>query len=150
MFDKEKLGHTFPPFTIEVERGKIHELALAIGDENPIYHSLAAAQAAGYSDIPLPPTFPTVLMFWGNSQIWQQLEGVGLVVSRILHGEEEYTYEAPVLPGDTLTGLTKIIEGKTRVMKDGSSMDIVTTETSYTNQHHDDVLRAKTLFIVRG
>ena len=46
MFDKSKIGYSFPPFTIEVERGKIRELALAIGDDNPIYQSREAAQAA--------------------------------------------------------------------------------------------------------
>ena len=48
MFDQTKIGHSFPPFTIEVERCKIRELALAIGDDNPIYHRYEAAQAAGY------------------------------------------------------------------------------------------------------
>ena len=42
----------FPPYTIEVERGKVRELALAIGDENAIYQSRQAAQAAGYADAP--------------------------------------------------------------------------------------------------
>ncbi len=39
MFDASKIGQSFPPFTIEVERGKVRELALAIGDENPVYQS---------------------------------------------------------------------------------------------------------------
>ena len=149
MFDKEKLGHSFPPFTIEVERCKIHELALAIGDNNPIYHDLEAAKAAGYPDIPLPPTAPTIFTFWGNTQIWEQLASVGINVKRVLHGEEEYEYLAPTAPGDTLTGVTTIIDGKSRRGKDGSSMDIVTTETRYTNQHHQHVLSAKTMFVVR-
>ena len=33
MFDASKIGQSFPPYTIEVERGKVRELALAIGDE---------------------------------------------------------------------------------------------------------------------
>ena len=32
MFDTSKIGQSFPPYTIEVERGKVGELALAIGD----------------------------------------------------------------------------------------------------------------------
>ena len=148
MFDKSKLGYSFPPFTITVARNKIHELALAIGDENPIYHDLSAAQAAGYTDIPLPPTSPTMFTFWGNTQIWQQLASVGINVQRILHSEEEYEYLAPVAPDDTLTGVTTIIDGKTRQTRDGS-MDIVTTETHYTNQHQQHVLSAKSVFVVR-
>jgi acyl dehydratase len=148
MFDKTKIGHRFPSFTIEVERGKIHELALAIGDNNPIYHNREAARAAGYSDIPLPPTMPTQFSFWGNTQAGEQLASVGINVARILHSEEEYEYLAPVHPGDTLTGVVTIVDGKTRQIK-GSSMDIVTTETRYTNQDNQPVVNARTTIVVR-
>lgn len=150
MFDSSKVGYSFPPFTIDVERGKIHELALAIGDENPIYHSRAAAEAANYKDVPLYPTSPTVFRFWGNAQMWQELAEIGIDVMRILHGEEEFEYLAPVYPGDTLTGVTTIVSGKSRRGRDGSTMDIVTTETRYTNQQAQHVLSARTTFVVRS
>src|SRR2546425_1198629 len=92
MFDRSKIGQSFPPFTIEVERGKVHELALAIGDDNPIYHSREAAQAADYADVPLLPTFPTVFAFWGNTQKMQQQASLGIELKRVLHGEEAYEY----------------------------------------------------------
>lgn len=149
MFDKDKIGHSFPAFSLTIERTKIHELALAIGDENPIYHDLAAARAAGYTDLPLPPTTPTIFTFWGNTQLWEQLTSVGINVMRVLHGEEEYEYVAPIAANDTLTGITTIVDGKSRRGKDGSSMDILTTETRYTNQHDQHVLSARTMFIVR-
>lgn len=144
MFDTSKVGHSFPPFTIEFERNKIHELALAIGDSNPIYHSQEAAQAAGYQDIPLSPTAPTIFSFWGNPQSGEHLASVGINVMRILHGEEDYEYLAPVYPGDVLTGTTTIVEGKSR-----RTMDIVTTETIYTNQHNQPVVKARTTIVVR-
>ena len=149
MFDQSKLGQSFAPFMIEVERCKIHELALAIGDENPIYHSREAALAAEYRDVPISPTTPTIFSFWGNIKLWDQLSEVGMNVMRILHGEEEYQYQAPIYPGDVLTGVTTIVEGKTRRGKDGTSMDIVTTETRYTNQQEEIVLLARTMLIVR-
>ena len=148
MFDTSKIGTSFPPFTIEVERGKIRELALAIGDDNPIYQDRAAAQTAGYPDVPIYPTTPTTFTFWGNSKMVGQLVSVGINVMRILHGEEEYEYLAPVYPGDVLTGVVTIADGKTRKGQSGS-MDIITTETSYTNQHGTTVLKARTVMIVR-
>ncbi len=148
MFDKSKVGVSFPPFTIEVERCKISELALAIGDDNPVYHSREAAQAQGFKDVPSFPTTPTIFSFWGNTQQWHYLEQIGLNVKRILHSEEEYEYLAPVYPSDVLTGTTTIIDGKTRKMKD-SSMDIVTIETRYINQDNRSVLLAKSMLIVR-
>jgi len=149
MFDKSKIGQSFPPFSIEIERGKIRELALAIGDDNPIYQSREAAQAAGYPDVPLYPTSPTTFTFWGNTKMVGQLVSLGINVMRILHGEEEYEYLAPIYPGDTLTGVMTLVDGKSRQGQGGSSMDILTTETRYTNQHGQPVLNARQVIIVR-
>jgi len=149
MFDKSKIGQSFPPFTIEVERGKIRELALAIGDDNPIYQSREAAQAAGYADVPFFPTASTMFIFWGNTKMGSQLVSLGMNVMRVLHGEEEYEYVAPIYPGDTLTGVMTVVDGKTRKGQGGSSMDIVTVEIRYTNQHGQPVLNAREMIIVR-
>lgn len=148
MFDKNKIGHSFPPFTIEVERSKIHELALAIGDHNPIYHSREAAQASGYKDIPLSPTAPTIFNFWGNPHFAENLASLGINVMRILHSEEEYEYLASVYPGDTLSGVVTVLDGKTRQSKSGS-MDILTLETRYSNQHNQPVVVARMTLVVR-
>ncbi len=148
MFDKNLLGHSFPPFTFELSRTKIHELALAVGDTNPIYHDRVAAQAAGYQDSPLSPTSPTLFTFWANTHMWEQMESSGLNIMRILHGEEEYEYLAPLKPDDVLTGVMTIVDGKSRRVKDGS-MDIVVVETRYTNQQGEQVLKARTMFVVR-
>jgi acyl dehydratase len=149
MFDKSKIGYSFSPFTIEVERGKIRELALAIGDDNPIYQSREAAQAAGYSDVPLFPTAPTLFTFWGNAKMVSQIVSLGINVMRVLHGEEEYEYLAPINAGDILTGVMTVVDGKTRQGKDGSSLDILTTEIRYTNQHGQPVLNAREMILVR-
>ena len=149
MFDTSKIGQSFSPFTVEVERCKIHELALAIGDDNPIYHSREAALAAGYKDVPLYPTGPTIFGFWGNTGRGKELVNAGINVMRILHGEEEYEYLSPIYPGDVLTGITTITSGKNRQGRDGSSMDIVTTETRYTNQDDQHVLSSRTTIVVR-
>ncbi len=76
MFDTSKIGHSFPPFTVEIERSKIRELALAIGDDNPVYQSQQEAQAAGYQDVPLPPTTGTIFLFWENTHFLEHLAEV--------------------------------------------------------------------------
>jgi acyl dehydratase len=149
MFDTSKVGQSFPPFTVEVERCKIHELALAVGDPNPIYHDRDAAQQAGYKDVPLFPTAPTMFGLWGNTKLGSQLVSMGFNVMHMLHGEEKYEYLAPIYPGDTLTGVTTIVESKTRKGKDGSGLDILVTETRYTNQDNIPVLNAHSMVVVR-
>jgi acyl dehydratase len=150
MFDASKIGQSFAPFTIEIQRNKIHELTAAIGDKNPIYHRQAAAQEAGFADVPISPTTPTMFSHWGNRERGSSLADLGINVSRILHGEEEYEYLAPIYPGDTLTGTTTLVDGKTRQGSGGYSMDILTTETRYVNQKGQPVLNARTVIIVRG
>ena len=149
MFDKSKIGQSFPQFTIEVERGKLRELALAIGDYNPIYQSREEAQAAGYPDVPLSPTTPTMFTFWGNTKMVGQLSSLGINLMRVLHGEEEFEYLAPIYPGDTLTGVMTLVDGKTRQGQGGSSMDILTVEIRYTNQRNEPVLNAREVIVVR-
>jgi acyl dehydratase len=150
MFDKSKIGHSFAPFTIEVARNKVAELNSAIGDENPVYQSQEAAQAAGFKDVPISPTTPTMFRFWGATRSSNDMASLGIDVRRILHGEEEFEYLAPIYPNDVLTGITSVLDGKSRQGKDGSYMDIITTETRYTNQHDQTVLSAKSTIVVRG
>jgi acyl dehydratase len=150
MFDESKIGQSFAPFTYEVQRNKIHELTNAIGDTNPIYHSREAAQEAGLPDVPISPTTPTMFSFWGNRQRGSSLAEVGIDVRRILHGEEEYEYIAPIYPNDVLTGTTTLVSGKTRQGSDGRSMDILTTETRYVNQHNQHVLSTRSTVVVRN
>jgi acyl dehydratase len=150
MFDKSKVGQSFPPFTYEVERNKIHELALAIGDDNPIYHSREAAQVAGYPDVPLFPTAPTMFMFWGNREKVSQVASLGINLAGILHGEEDYEYLAPIYPGDVLTGVMTLVDGKTRHGPGGWSMDVLIFEINYTNQRGQSVLKARHMIIARN
>jgi acyl dehydratase len=148
MFDKSKVGQSFPPFTIEVERGKIRELALAIGDDNPIYQSKESAQAAGYPDLPLYPTAPTMFALWGSSNMLDQLSSLGINLMHVLHAEEEYEYLGAIYPGDTLTGEMKLVDAKSRRTQ-GGSMDFLVIEIDYTNQDGTLVLKAREALIVR-
>jgi acyl dehydratase len=149
MFDKSKIGQSFAPFTYEVQRNKIHELNGAIGDENSIYHSREAAQEAGYPDVPLSPTSPTLFSHWTTRTTGPRLADLGIDVRRILHGEEEFEYIAPIYPGDVVTGTTTLVDGKTRQGSDNHTMDILTTETRYVNQDNQHVLTTRSTIIVR-
>jgi acyl dehydratase len=143
---RELTGHTLPLTTFKVERGKIQKFAAATGDPNPIYSQRAAARAAGYEDSPAPPTFGTVMGFWALDKATQEAE-LGLPVAGMLHGEEEYSYLAPIYPGDVLSGVQRvasIVEKKSRT----GSIRLITLETLYTNQAGQAVLQASTTIVV--
>jgi acyl dehydratase len=147
MADKTAAGKEFPPYVWEVERGKIREMAQAIGDGNPIYADKEAAIREGYQDVVASPTFITVASMW---------TGIGRTVlkelkinyARVLHGEESYEYFQEIYPGDILTGRSKIVSIHTKAGKSGD-MDIVTRETLFTNQRNETVLKAKTVTVER-
>jgi acyl dehydratase len=147
MADKSFIGKEFPAFTWEVERGKIRELATAIGDDNPIYVDSEAAVKEGYEDVVAPPTFITAVNFW--SEIGKRVNAAaGINFSRVLHGGETYEYFKEIYPGDVLKGVTKIVSIETKPGKSGD-MEIITRETLYTNQKDELVLKATTVAVER-
>ena len=107
MADKSKLGMEFPPYTFEVEKGKIAEFAMAISQKedkdqlNPIYIDREAAKKAGYKDIIAPPTFQTCFPLWAGGGLMPLIQALGINLIRLLHGEEEYE-----LPGSLLIPAT--------------------------------------------
>ena len=149
MFDTSKIGYSFPPFPVSIERTKLRELALAIGDPNPIYQDQQATQAAGYVDVLLLPTTATIFLFWENTHFIEQLAELGLDVVRLIHREESYEYLAPLHPGETLTGVMTVLDGSTRKGPGNTSIDLVTLRLSYTNIDGQTVLVATTRLVSR-
>ena len=149
MFDTSKISHSFPPFSVTLERTKLRELAQAIGDDNPIYQSQQAAQAAEYADVPPLPTAATIFLFWQNTHFIEQLAELGLDVMRLMHREETYEYLAPLHPGETLTGVMTVLDGSTRKGPHNTSIDLVTLQLRYTDQHGQPVLIATTRLVSR-
>jgi acyl dehydratase len=147
--DKSYVGHTFEPFTFEVDKSKIRELAQALGDDNPIYYDDEAARAAGLPGIVAPPTFPTLFKMWGEGGSSPHIKTLGGNVLRLLHGEESYEYFGYISPGDLITGQTKVVsidEKKGR----SSRLDIVKLQTDYRNQRDELVVVGRTTIVIRG
>lgn len=148
MADHSKVGREYAPVTWEVERGKIRELAKAIGDMNPIYHDRDAAVREGYKDTPVPPTFLTVPMMWSTSMPGV-INDLGINFMMVLHGEEEYEYYGEIYPGDVITAVPRVASIEEKTSKSGRKMDMVTIELVYTNQRGEKVARARTLLVER-
>lgn len=136
MVDPAHKGKTFPPFQLTIERGKLREFLLAIGDNNPAY---------AVDDPPIPPTFSTVFTFWGGSGLETTLKALDVEIWNVLHSEQEYEYFAPMHIGDTISGQTRIEN-----VYHKAGMDFVEIVTDYKNQHDLPVVKDRALVIVRG
>ncbi len=148
MADISKVGMEFAPIMWEIERGKIREFALAIGDTNPIYHDREEARKAGYRDCPAPPTFLTVPMLWSGSMP-VMIDELKINFFMVLHGEEEYEYYQDIYPGDVITGTPRVTKMEEKTSKSGSKMDMISVEVVYTNQKNERVARSRSLLVER-
>lgn len=132
------------PFSFEIERGKIKEFAMAIGDKNPLYYDIMAAREQGYRDIPVPPTFPTVIDMWGGLDFETIIDRLGLDPLKVLHGGQEYRYMADICAGDTVTAypeLTSAFEKR--------NLRFFVIDAVYENSDGKQVLSSKSTIIER-
>src|SRR5208337_3989324 len=148
MADHSKIGKEYAAVQWEVERGKIRELARAIGDPDPIYVSKEAAIREGYKDSPASATFLTVPMMWSSSMP-VVITDLAINFAMLLHGEEEYEYYQEIYPGDVITASPKVAAIEEKTSKSGKKMDMVTIELLYVNQRGEKVAKAKSLLVER-
>jgi hypothetical protein len=92
--DRSIIGMKSPPATFEVERGAIRKLARAIDDQTPEYQR---------GDI-APPTFPTT--FRMDDVPWFQ----SVDRSSFIHTNQEYVYERPLVAGDVITVVERVVD----------------------------------------
>jgi acyl dehydratase len=144
--DTSVIGKPTGAHRVVVERGPVSNFASAIKDENTVYHDPAAARAAGFDDIPAPPTWSFAMQYWGRfaeaqpddptrgenpmHKIMGELFAKGGLV---LHGEEEFRYHRPIVVGDVLLGEGRIVDLYEKESK-GRTMTFVVTETVWRDE----------------
>ena len=57
MIDRTWIGQELPESVLPIERTRLQFFAKATGETRAEYLDVAAARAAGYADLPAPPTF---------------------------------------------------------------------------------------------
>ena len=90
MIDRKWIGHQLPPAVLPIERSRLQFFAKAIGEIDPIYTNPAAARAAGYPDLPAPPTFLFAAEL-DSGAIDRLLDELQIPLANVLHGEQSYS-----------------------------------------------------------
>ena len=144
--DKKVIGHEFKAFTTTVEAGKVKLFCKAIGEEDPIYADDAAAKAAGYSAVPVPPTFLQAITN-DDPEKGGLLRLLNVDIGLILHGEQHYEYLAPVHVGDKITCQQQVMD---IYDKKGGALWFVVSETELKNESGQPVAKAKGITVVRN
>ncbi len=139
------VGRVYPSArTYLVSREKIREFAAAVGDANPAYSDVAAAQALGYRDLVAPPTFAIALTLPAGGQVTADPE-LGLDYTKVVHGEQEFTHRRPLVAGDEVT-VTVTVESIRAV----GGNDLLVLAIDVKTVDDELVTTARTMLVARG
>ncbi|WP_092916424.1 FAS1-like dehydratase domain-containing protein [Agrococcus baldri] len=141
----ELQGRQYPPTApYLVGREKVREFARAVQATHAEHLDVEAARAAGHADVIAPPTFPIVIQQLTWNQLLDDPEA-GIVLERIVHGDQRFTATRPIVAGDELTAQLTV----TRVRSLGGN-DMVTCETEVTDASGAHVVTATSSLVVAG
>jgi acyl dehydratase len=141
----ELQGRTFAPVApYLVGREKVREFARAVLATSPLNHDPAAARAAGFSDVVAPPTFAVVVQEATLAQLLAEPDA-GIDFSRVVHGEQRFSYTRPIVAGDELTATLAVTSIKTL---GGNAM--LTAESTIVDATGQHVVTAASTLVVRG
>lgn len=148
--DSEATGAALESVRFPIERSKLMELARTFKDDDPLWHDPAAATAAGFDAVPVPPTATVLADHWRERGATFHAQAAGLDLSRVLHGEVSWEFQRPLRLGDELTAVSILAGDTTRQGKRGGEMRLVTVETSYTDAAGELVARRRDTLIETG
>ena len=151
IFKRDAKGTTIPPVNIRVERGRIQFFAQVLGEREPLYSDVAAAQAAGHPDIAAPPSFFMVMEALADEErrrlgIPAAIDLVGGDFRYLLHGDEHYTYDGLVYAGEEVSLTTRVVDF---YEKKGGLMEFVVFESLITHVERGVLVRAERTLLHR-
>ena len=146
MVNPEIIGKTYPvtaPYL--VGREKIKEFALATfhSDQSPSV-SLEASKEAGYSDLVAPPTFAIVLQQQSLEMVIADPEAE-LDFSRVVHGDQGFSYKRAIVAGDELTSQLSV-----ESVKELAGNQMITFLTKIFDSGGEAIAEASSTLVVRG
>lgn len=146
---RAEIGRETPPYTVEVTTTSVRAFARGVGYTDPVYYDIAAAQRAGYRNLPVPPTYLGTWVFIpGESDDTFSAPkvaraGIKHGLKGLLDGGTETEYLADICAGDTLTVVSRIAALDVRTSPTLGRMLLMTTESTYTNQDGQLVARQR-------
>lgn len=145
MIDKKWIGYEQPASELVLERGRMRAFAVAIGEEDPIYTDVETARAAGYSDLPSLPTFLFAVELDSGTQM-SLVTQMGIPLSKLLHGEQGFTWHLPACAGDVITVRSRVSD---IYDKRNGALEFVATRSEARNQRGELVAELRNVLVCR-
>jgi acyl dehydratase len=125
-------GTVLPPTTYVLTEERIRAFAAVLGD----------------AALPDPPTLATCFGVWANPAWLNALRELGAPLEHMLHGEEAYTYHAPLRPGPLRAEAT-IVEVREKSAQSGP-ITLLTLATRLSDEAGRLCVEGRTVIVVRG
>lgn len=143
--NRDFIGRTYEFDTpYQVGREKVREFATAVGDQNPLYHDLDAAKAAGHRDLLAPPTFPFVITYRAMIGAIGDPE-LNLNYMMVVHGEQQFTYARPLYAGDEV-----VVDSLVKDIKAVGRNEVLTMEQHVKTLDGELIVTTKNVTVSRG
>ena len=129
--DSSLAGRTFAPtgaYVVSAER--IAEFAVATG--------------CAYDGGAAPATFPIVVAFRAMTDLLDD-PSVGISLHRVVHGEQRFSYQRPIVPGDMLTATLSVAS-----LRQIAGNDIIGTTSQVTDADGALVCSTSATLVHRG
>ena len=127
LFDEMKVGMKFPPVEFEVTEYLIEKYCAAIGENNPIFHDLEAAEAKGFNGRIAPSTI--VCIYAVPSALLSGFKPKVIPPPGNIHYRQEYEFLSSAGIGDRIRIKSVVIEKEIR-----KGRKYITIESQYINQ----------------
>jgi acyl dehydratase len=144
------IGVVSEPRIVEVETGFLKFFAKATGETDPVYFDEEAARAAGHPSLPAPPTWLFSMALSAPAKrghIFDPVNGLGVDMARVLHGEQSFTYHRPIHAGDQLILTTTTTD---IYVKKGGALEFVVQDTAAVNDNGDLCVEMRMVTVVRN
>jgi len=145
MIDRKWIGHETAASVLPIERSRLQFFAKAIGETQAIYTDRNAAQAAGYADLPAPPTFLFAAEL-DSGAVDDVLAKLEIPLAKLLHGEQSFTYHQPACVGDTVTVTSRIED---IYDKKNGALEFVVKASKAVNQRGELVAEMRSVLVCR-
>ena len=127
-----------------VGREKVREFARAVLSTTPIHSDVDAAKGAGYADLVAPPTFAVVIQDATLQQLLADDEA-DIDFSRVVHGDQRFSYTRPIVAGDELSATLTV-----SAVKQLGAHSMVTATSEIVDAAGAHVVTAISTLVVRG
>lgn len=135
----KKFEYTSPD---EISLSMVRYYCLAIDEKNNIYFDEKKALNAGYSKIPVPPTFVTETNSFmkgppGEDGAIAHEWGIKIPGTRYIRGGNEYIFHEPFYVGDTITAKFSVHDIAEKKSSKNKALVILTNQIKYLDQNEN-------------